>query len=155
MKKYLVIITLSLFYLNAFSQHTGATPWSNCFGINASCVYKGCSDVVIKAPSSSSIVVIIKKRGKVLKHAYVSAGGIHTIEITDGSYQAFFYYGKDWNNYKRMPSDECGHLYGGFDTGEHVTKDSFSVYGEVLTYTLYGVVGGNHQNTPSSLEEAF
>lgn len=155
MKQFIVLITLSFFYFTSFSQYSGATPWSNCFGKNASCKYVGCSDVIVKASSSSAVVVIIKKYDQVKKHVYISAGDIHTIELPDGTYEAFFYYGTDWNRNKRMSSSECSNLYGGFNSDENVTKDDFTVKGQSLTYTLYQVVGGNHQNKPSNLGEAL
>ena len=92
--KILIFILISF---NSYSQYTGATPWENCYGKNASCEYVGCSDIRVNTSSNSSIVAIVKKYGKVVKHAYISAGSSYTFQVPDGTYQVFFYYGSEWD----------------------------------------------------------
>ena len=75
---------------NYFSQYTGSTPWENCFGKNASCDYYGCSAIKVRTSSTSPVVAIVKKYGKVIKHAYISAGSSYTFQVKDGTYQVFF-----------------------------------------------------------------
>ena len=88
----LLLCFISFFAANA--QYTGATPWENCYGKNASCTYVGCSDIKINTSSSSAIVAIVKKNGNVVKHAYISPSSNYTFELLDGIYQVFFYYGQ-------------------------------------------------------------
>ena len=142
--KNVIIITLFFSTLFAHSQYTGATPWENCYGKNASCetypkdgYLVGCSEINIKTSSSSSVVAIVKRYGKVVKHAYISAGSSYTFEVKDGTYQVFFYYGTSWNKNKKMQSSECSSLYGGWDYNESVTKDDrITMKGQIMTYTL-------------------
>ena len=124
----LFFLILSPFF--SYSQYTGATPWKNCFGINASCktypkdgYLVGCSEIKVTTSSSSPVVAIVKRYGKVLKHAYISAGSSYSFEVPDGKYQVFFYYGRKWNSRKKMNSDECSIVYGGFTENESVSKD--------------------------------
>tara|TARA_A100001234_G_scaffold221508_1_gene237989 strand:- start:1073 stop:1507 length:435 start_codon:yes stop_codon:yes gene_type:complete len=141
---------------NSYSQYTGATPWSNCFGKNASCNYDGCSAIEVNTSSSSPVVAIVKKYGRVVKHAYISAGSRYTFEVKDGTYQIFFYYGTSWNEYKRMSSDECSSIYGGWEYNENVTKDNpITLSNQIMTYTLTSTVGGNFNTKGSSLKEAL
>tara|TARA_B110000090_G_scaffold193483_1_gene227812 strand:+ start:174 stop:425 length:252 start_codon:yes stop_codon:yes gene_type:complete len=79
--KNVILITLFFSTLFAHSQYTGATPWENCYGKNASCetypkdgYLVGCSEINIKTSSSSSVVAIVKRYDKVVKHAYISSG---------------------------------------------------------------------------------
>tara|TARA_B100001142_G_C14030968_1_gene538085 strand:- start:161 stop:643 length:483 start_codon:yes stop_codon:yes gene_type:complete len=151
----LLLATVMMSY-NSYSQYTGATPWSNCFGENASCNNYGCSAIKVNTSSSSPVVAIVKKYGKVIKHAYISAGSRYTFEVKDGTYQIFFYYGTSWNKYKRMSSDECSSIYGGWEDNENVTKDSpITLSNQIMTYTLTSVVGGNFNTKGSSLKEAL
>ena len=68
----------------------------------------------------------------------------------------FFYYGSSWNKNKKMNSDECSNLYGGWNFNEQVTKDDpVSLRNQEMTYTLYSVSNGNFNTKPSSINEAL
>ena len=161
--KSFITISLFLFHLFSFSQYTGETPWENCFGKNASCqlyvengYYVGCSNIEVKTSPNSAVVVIVKRYGKILKHAYISANNSHSIEVPDGTYQVFFYYGTKWNRYKKMDSDECYSITGGFTSNEYVGKDDpISLTGQIMTYTLTQVNNGNFSQRSSSLKEVL
>ena len=141
---------------SSYSQYTGATPWSDCFGSNSSCNENGCSEIKVKTSSSSPVVAIVKRYDKVIKHAYISAGSSYTFQVKDGTYQVFFYYGTSWNKYKRMSSDECTSLYGGWDYNEEVTKDNpIRLSNQIMTYTLTSVTNGNFNTKSSSIKEAL
>ena len=162
MKKLFLFLFLFVSF-NSFSQYTGSTPWENCFGKNAKCklyvedgYYVGCSNIEINSSSNSDVVVIVKRNQKILKHAYISANSIHTIEVPDGTYQVFFYYGKNWDKYKKMNSNECNSVLGGFKSDEYVGKDDpISLKGQIMTYTLKSVRYGNFSQKSSSLNEAL
>ena len=155
--KNIVFSLLSFFFtMNAYSQYTGATPWSNCFGLNASCSYVGCSDILVKTSKSDPVVAIVKQSGKVKKHAYISANSSFTFELPDGTYQVYFYYGDNWNNSKEMSSEECSYITGGFNSNEFVSKDDpITLKGQVMEYTLTTVTHGNFAPKSSSIEEAL
>ena len=155
--KIILFTTIMLVSLNSYSQYTGATPWSNCFGTNGSCQEYGCSAIIVKTSSSSPVVAIVKKYDRVVKHAYISAGSSYTFEVTDGTYQVFFYYGTSWNKNKKMKSSECASLYGGWDKNENFDKDdgTITLKGQSMTYTLTSVTNGNFQTKDSSIEEAL
>jgi hypothetical protein len=151
--KILIFILISF---NSYSQYTGATPWENCYGKNASCEYVGCSDIRVNTSSNSSIVAIVKKYGKVVKHAYISAGSSYTFQVPDGSYQVFFYYGSEWDRNKSMNSKDCYTLRGGFTSKESVSKtEQITLKGQIMTYTLTYTTSGNFSPKSSSLEEAL
>ena len=158
-----ILFFLILTPLLSHSQYTGATPWKNCFGINASCktypkdgYLVGCSEIKVTTSSSSPVVAIVKRYGKVLKHAYISAGSSYSFEVPDGKYQVFFYYGRKWNSRKKMNSDECSIVYGGFTENESVSKDDPIVLNsQIMTYTLTEVTYGNFSPKSSSLNEAL
>ena len=153
-----LLITIFIFLLPFFSysQYTGATPWNNCFGENASCEYVGCSDIKVNTSTSSPVVVIVKRYGKVLKHAYISANSSYTFQVPDGTYQVFFYYGKNWDRFKKMNSDECYSITGGFTSNESVSKDNpITIRGQIMTYTLTAVNYGNFSPKSSNLNEAL
>ena len=144
-------------------QYTGATPWENCFGKNVDCklyvkdgYYVGCSNIKVNTSSSSAVVVVIKQKGRVLKHAYISANNTHDIEVPDGTNQVFFYYGDNWDSNKKINSNECNSVYGGFLKNEFVGKDDpISLDGQIMTYTLTRVTYGNFTQKSSSLDEAL
>ena len=151
--KILIFILISF---NSYSQYTGATPWENCYGKNASCEYVGCSDIRVNTSSNSSIVAIVKKYGKVVKHAYISAGSSYTFQLPDGTYQVFFYYGSEWDRNKSMNSKDCYTLRGGFKSKESVSKtERITLKGQIMTYTLTYTTSGNFSPKSSSLEEAL
>lgn len=152
----LITLALILFSLHSYSQYTGATPWENCYGKNASCEYVGCSDIRVNTSSNSSIVAIVKKYGKVVKHAYISAGSSYTFQVPDGTYQVFFYYGSEWDRNKSMNSKDCYTLRGGFTSKESVSKtERITLKGQIMTYTLTYTTYGNFSPKSSSLEEAL
>lgn len=149
----LIFILISSY---SYSQYTGATPWENCYGKNASCEYVGCSDIRVNTSSNSSIVAIVKKYGKVVKHAYISAGSSYTFQVPDGTYQVFFYYGSEWDRNKTMNSKDCYTLRGGFKSKESVSKtERITLKGQIMTYTLTYTTSGNFSPKSSNLEEAL
>ena len=151
-----LLFSLFLAPLFSYSQYTGATPWENCYGKNASCEYVGCSDIRVNTSSNSSIVAIVKKYGKVVKHAYISAGSSYTFQVPDGTYQVFFYYGSEWDRNKSMNSKDCYTLRGGFTSKESVSKtEQITLKGQIMTYTLTYTTSGNFSPKSSSLEEAL
>ncbi|MDF1866879.1 MAG: hypothetical protein P1U70_18745 [Saprospiraceae bacterium] len=142
-------------YINN-SLRTGATPYSYCFGRNRSCSDSGCSQIKVRTPSNSDVVVTIKKNGKVYRHAYIDAGSRYEFEFPNGTYQTFFYYGKGWNPDKVMKETDCGTLKGGFITDEHFGKDNpQSLRNNILEYELILQQNGNFSTRPSNSDEAF
>ena len=159
MKNNILIIGILLIAFassKSYSQYNGATPWSDCFGRNASCNEYGCSEIKVNTSSSSPVVAIVKRYDKVIKHAYISAGSSYTFQVKDGTYQVFFYYGTSWNSKKRISSEECTSLYGGWNYNQEVTKDNpITLRNQIMTYTLTSVINGNFNTKSSSLEEAL
>ena len=150
-----LIFTFCVFSIASYSQYTGATPWANCFGKNASCSYYGCSDITVKT-STSPVIAIVKHNGKVKKHAYIASSSSYTFEVPNGTYQVFFYSGTSWNTYKSMDSDECYNIKGGFTSNENVTKDDpVSLHNQVVVYTLTYSTGGNFSPRSSNIKEAL
>ena len=154
------LLTLTLFFYlispNIYSQYTGHTPWDNCFGKNATCNYYGCSSITVKTSKSDPVVAIVKKRDRIIKHAYISANSSYTFELKDGTYQVFFYYGTDWNSKLWMPSDECNLVVGRWSKNEYVSKDDpIRLKNQIMTYTLSTMVSGNFTPGKSSLDEVF
>lgn len=142
-------------YINN-SLQTGATPYAYCFGKNYSCSEYGCSQIEVKTPYNSDVLVTIKKNGQVYRHAYINSGSTYTFEFKNGTYQVFFYYGKGWNPNKFMKTTECGDLKGGFIDDEVFGKDSPQVLNNsILTYELILQESGNFSTKPSNLDEAF
>ena len=142
-------------YINN-SLRTGATPYAYCFGGNKPCSDYGCSQIKVKTPSNSDVLVIIKKIGEVYRHAYINSSSSYTFEFPNGTYQAFFYYGKGWNPGKVMKEADCGALKGGFIDDEHFGKDDpQTINNGVLTYELILQQNGNFSTRPSNSDEAF
>jgi len=138
------------------SLSTGATPYSYCFGSHRSCTDYGCSQISVKTPFSSDVLVTIKQNGKVVRHAYVNGGGSYTFEVPNGTYQPFFYYGKGWNPDKVMKELYCGTLKGGFISAEHFGKDDPQyLSNNILEYELILQEHGNFSTSPSNQNEAF
>ena len=101
-------------------------------------------------------MVTIKKNNEVFRHAYINAGSQYTFEFPNGTYQAFFYYGRGWNPNKVMKETDCGTLKGGFIADEHFGKDSpQSLSNNILEYELILQQNGNFSTRPSNSEEAF
>ncbi|WP_341832813.1 hypothetical protein AACH28_09710 [Sphingobacterium thalpophilum] len=134
------------------SLRTGSTPYSKYYGSNSSCSDYGCSQIKVRT-SNSDVLVIIKKNDKVVRHAFIQAGDGYTFSFPNGTYQAFFYYGKGWNPEKEMKG---GEIKGGFITNEDFGKDEpQSLYNNVLEYELILQQNGNFSTRPSNPEEAL
>ncbi|GLR15878.1 hypothetical protein [Portibacter lacus] len=135
---------------------TGATPWSNCYGKTNYCNSNSCSQISVKTPYSSDVIVTLKQNGSVVRHAYIHKRSSFTFEIPDGSYQPFFYYGNGWNPNKSKNSSVCGTLKGAFVSGESISKDKIQILSNnILSYELILQENGNLQTKPSNEEEAF
>lgn len=131
------------------SLRTGATPYSNV-GIVAS----DDSQISVSTSSASNcdVVVIIKSDGEIVRNAYIKAGGSHTFDVPNGTYQVFFYGGKGWNPNKVMPNG----LEGGFVANESYSKDSpVSLDYQSLTYELIPQPNGNFSTQQSNANEVF
>jgi hypothetical protein len=138
------------------SLFTGATPYEHCFGSNSSCSSYGCSQIKVRTPANSDVLVTVKKDGKVYRHAYLNSNSDYTFEFPNGTYQTFFYYGKGWNPEKIMKDTGCGKLKGGFVANEHFGKDRpQELVNTILEYELILQQNGNFQTTPSNPNEAF
>jgi len=134
------------------SLRTGATPYSKYYGGNSSCNDYGCSKIKV-ITSNSDVIVTIKKNDKVVRHAFIQAGDSYIFSFPNGTYQAFFYYGKGWNPEKEMKG---GEMKGGFITNEDFGKDDpQSLNNNVLTYELIMQENGNFSTRPSNPEEAL
>ena len=142
-------------YINN-SLPTGSTPYAYCFGGNQSCSNRDCSKIEVTTSSNSDVLVTIKNRGSVYRHAYIKAGSNYTFELPNGSYQPFFYYGKGWNPNKYMKKASCGALNGGFIESEHFGKDSVQILSNsILSYELIIQRNGNFRTQQSNSNEAF
>lgn len=138
-----------------YSLATGAKPYSSCFGSSNYCS-GSCSEIVVNTPSNSDVLVTIKRRGNVYRHAYINENDSYKFKFPNGEYQIFFYYGKGWNPNKDMNSSNCKKLRGGFLSNELFGKDdSQFLNNQVLTYTLILQENGNFSTRPSSASEAF
>lgn len=155
LKKSIWLIVLFILPTVINAQYTGYTPWENCFGKNASCPYVGCSDIQVRT-SGSAVMAIVKKYGNIIKHAYIAPNSSYTFELKDGTYQVFFYYGDFWSDAKKMKSDECSSVYGGFTKNEFVSKDDpITLSGQIMTYSLTRTQNGNFSPKSSNLDEAL
>jgi hypothetical protein len=138
-------------YINN-SLGTGSTPYSRYYGGNSTCNKYGCSEIKVRT-SNSDVLVTIKKDDKVVRHAFVSARSSYSFSFPNGTYQAFFYYGKGWNPDKEMKN---GEIKGGFISNEDFGKDSpQNLYDSELTYELIMQQNGNFSTRPSSADEAL
>lgn len=134
------------------SLHTGSTPYSKYYGGNSSCSDYGCSQIKVRT-SNSDVLVTIKKSDKVVRHAFIQAGDSYTFSFPNGTYQAFFYYGKGWSPIKEMKN---GEMKGGFISNEEFGKDEpQSLFNNVLEYELILQQNGNFSTRPSNPEEAL
>jgi hypothetical protein len=137
-----------------FSLPNGATPY--CYGPNGLCNNTGCSEIFIRTPLNSDVVVTIKKDGQVFRHAYIKAGNSFTFQVPNGTYQPYFYYGKTWSSEKVMKNSSCGIIKGGFINNESFGKDDpVTLYNNVLTYELILQQNGNFSTRPANKNEAF
>ncbi|WP_407532153.1 hypothetical protein [Elizabethkingia miricola] len=134
------------------SLRTGSTPYSKYYGGNSSCSDYGCSEIKVST-SNSDVLVTIKKNDKVVRHAFIQAGDMYTFSFPNGTYQAFFYYGKGWNPEKEMKG---GEIKGGFVADESFGKDNpQSLSNNQLVYELILQPNGNFSTRPSNPEEAL
>ena len=142
-------------YINN-SLSTGSKPYSYCYGVNITCSGWGCSEIIVKTPRTSDVLVTIKQSGRVVSHAYIRSSSSYTFNLPNGTYQAFFYYGKGWNPEKIMKQTACGPLKGGFIASEVFGKDNpESLHNNILTYELILQPSGNFSTRPSNAEEAL
>lgn len=92
---------------NLFAQTS--QPYSNWYGYNKSFDdYTPHSSVRVSAPISSDVIVIIRygsKDGIVAGHYYISKGETASIDLDNGIYQVFFYYGSSWSYSKEMGNE--------------------------------------------------
>ena len=131
------------------SLNTGASPYSS-HGVSAT--DESQISVSTSANSNCDVVVIIKRGGEIARNAYINAGGSHTFNIPNGTYQVFFYGGKGWNPNKVMPNG----LKGGFVANESYSKDSpVTLNYQELTYELIPQSNGNFNTQQSSASEIF
>ena len=135
------------------SLRNGSMPYSYCYGSSNS----GSSAVKVNAGNEDVLVMIKNIQGRVIRHSYVKAHRTYQLNVPNGSYRVFFYYGKGWNPTKFMKETTCGTLKGGFHSNEIVDKDPsvLSLNYQVMTYTLTSVLNGNFNTTGSSKNEAF
>jgi hypothetical protein len=142
-------------YINN-SMPNGSTPYSYCYGSNKSCSEWGCSEIRVKTPYNSDVIVTIKSGGTVVRHAYICAGNSYTFEVPNGTYQPFFYYGKGWDPEKLMKSTLVCDLKGGFISDEDFGKDDpQNLENSILEYELILQQNGNFSTRPSNPAEAF
>jgi len=52
------------------SLPNGSTPFAYCYGGNKRCLDNGCSQIKVKTPYNSDVLVTIKKNEIVVRHAY-------------------------------------------------------------------------------------
>jgi len=157
---FLCIVLSSLLFSHSQAQnkrynslYTGSTPYYQYYGVNPSCDTYGCSEIKVTASNNSDVVVIIKQKKVVVRHAYIRKGDSYTFSLPNGTYQPFFYYGKDWNSEKKMNK---GKVKGGFLEDEHLGKDDPQyLENNILKYTLILQKNGNFQTKPSNEYEAF
>lgn len=138
------------------SLSTGAKPYAYCYGSSNYCNGYGCSQIKVRTPSNSDVLVSIKKDGKVYRHAYIRASSSYTFEVSSGSYQTFFYYGNGWDPNKFMKKSTCGTLKGGFVSNEDVSKSEYEyLSNNILEYELIQQISGNFSPRSSSVNEAL
>jgi hypothetical protein len=142
-------------YINN-SLSTGSTPYAYCYGKKRNCSGYSCSELKVRTPHSSDVMVTIKNGDEVYQHAFITKNSSYTFELPNGIYQPFFYYGKGWNPNKVMKETECGTLKGGFIDNEIFGKDTpQSLYSAILEYELILQSNGNFSTKPSNANEAF
>ncbi len=135
------------------SLPNGAMPYSYCFGGSNS----GNSKVRVNAGASDVVITIKNMNDDVIRHAYVKSGRSFSLNVPNGSYNVYFYYGEGWNPKRFMKDTDCGRLVGGFLSNESVSKDPNTLYinNQEMVYTLSEQVGGNFSTSGSSKIEAF
>lgn len=136
------------------SLRTGATPYRSWYGGNYSNLYYNYSTIKVTAPYSSDVVVIVKQNnsnGKVAAHGYIKAGGTLSLDVPNGRYQTFFYYGKGW-----YPEKQMSGVKGGFLKDEIFSKADSEYLSDVeLSYVLQLTTNGNFSTKSSNSSEIF
>lgn len=130
------------------SLQTGAIPYNNaaCMGSESTI------DVKTSSSSECDVVVIIKHGGRIVRNAYIAAGGSYEFSVPNGTYQVFFYGGRGWNPNKRM----AGGQIGGFVANESYSKDSqVTLNYQGLNYELIPQANGNFSTQQSDESEMF
>jgi hypothetical protein len=137
------------------SLHTGATPYSKCYGSYNSCDSWNCSEIKIEN-SGLDVVVFIKNRSNaVVRHAYIKSEDEYTFNLPDGSYIVYFYSGSGWNPYKPLNSSNCN-LTGGFISNEATSRGDYeNLMSQQLTYELRLQESGNFSPRSANLEDAL
>jgi hypothetical protein len=135
---------------------TGEMPYYDFYGGNPSCDEYGCSQITVRTPSNSDVLVTIKQNGEVVRHAYIQANDSYSFSFPNGTYQPFFYYGLGWNPEKEMKETPQGILKGGFIENESFGKDDPQyLENQILEYELILQQNGNFSTIPSSAEDAL
>jgi hypothetical protein len=135
---------------------TGATPYDNLYGENGGCTGSGCSQIKVITSASSDVLVTVKQDDEVVRHAYIKASDSYLFDVPDGTYQTFFYFGKDWDPEKVMKRTSQGVIKGGFTASEYFGKDEpIALKNEILTYTLVSQSDGNFNAEDSNAEDAL
>lgn len=136
------------------SLETGDTPYRSWYGGNYSNLYYHYSTITVTAPYSSDVVVIIKHNngnGKVAAHGYIEAGCTLSLNVPNGRYQTFFYYGTGW-----YPEKQMSGVKGGFLKDEVFSKANPEDLSDVeLSYVLQLTRNGNFSTKASSSNEIF
>lgn len=128
--------------------YTGATPYGNG-SLSGS---ESTINISTSSASECDVVVIVKHNGCMVRNAYIAAGGSHTFNVPNGTYQVFFYGGKGWNPNKSM----AGGYTGGFVANESYSKDSeVSLNYQGLEYELIPQQNGNFSTQQSDESEIF
>ena len=141
-------------YYSTNSLRTGSTPYKYCYGPNASSSNFR-SKIKIKN-GNSDVIVTVKINNRVYRHIYIKSFGSFTFDVSNGSYDVYFYYGKGWNPNKFMKDTFCGKLTGGFVSNISISKDmGLYLNNQIMTYTLTSVSNGNFRPKDSSINEAF
>lgn len=132
------------------SLKTGATPYRSVYGGNAT---SGNSALKVTAPIICDVLVIVKRGGSIVKHAYIRAGQSYTFHFWEGIYQPFFIFGNSWCPEKEAPNGQKGY----FLEDVSISKDYPQEIGEYqeLEYKLQAVRNGNFRAASSNSNEAF
>lgn len=154
MKQIFILIGLLFCAISMSAQ--SSQPYSRWYGVNKSFDnYTPHSEVCVKAPYNSDVIVIIRhdnKDGKVAGHMYLTKGATGTIPLANGTYQVFFYYGTDWSSSVDMGNG----IKGGFTKSVSYSKDNPErLSNGILTYELVLQRNGNFSTMPSNKNEVF
>lgn len=154
MKNIFILIFLIFSFSCAIAQTS--QPYAQWYGYNKSYdSYTPHSEIKVKAPNNSDVIVIIRnnnKNGVVAGHRYISRGTTGSISLANGTYQVFFYYGTAWSYQQEMGNG----IKGGFTKGVSYAKDNpVQLFNNVLTYELVLQSNGNFSTKPSNKNEVF